>query len=149
MSCHQAHRYQARCHYRFWIGATLLGVAACVSIASPQAFSKSYTASQSALPSAPGSVAIKAQDPAIEPADWNVMSCNSTHPVLCIYTNRGLASHIEQGLAATDRTKAAETAETTETTETAEQSHHFSDTAALKRKIRFLTRLKALLDTVS
>lgn len=143
MSCHhQAHR-----HHRFWIGSTLLGIAACVAIASLETSSQSYAASQPALPSASASVAIKVQDPAIELADWNVVSCNSTHPVLCIYTNRGLASRIEQELATIDRTSIAEQDPVT-TEEPEEHSDRFSDTAALKRKIQFLTRLKTWLDTI-
>lgn len=142
------------------IVSTLLGVAVCAPIAAlpalsqPRAIVSSTVSSllSSALTSVPNSAAVNVPDvapeAAIDPETGKFMSCRSTDPVFCIYANRNLVSHLQQEVWATVPSTEPQQV-LSESEEMANSSHRLASSAALGRKIRFLTQLKIWLDAVS
>jgi len=156
------------CHpYRPWIAFSLLVVtiAAYASTSPFQALSSSQAIVLPALPTEPDATTNhvttnkvqtdEVQTEAIVPPAWNITPCDKSHPVACLYSNRGLVSHleqefVEQEFSTPDRSVVSRTSENS-----LEQNQEITNTTAqpididdVGRKIRVLIQLKTWVDTI-
>lgn len=144
------------------MGITLVAYASTSPL---QAFSSSQTILLSALPSEPTAINDMEPTETIVSPPWSIISCKKTHPVSCIYSNRGLVSHleqefveqkfVEQELSTLDRPSERPAARQTsdsppeQNQEVINTSHQSVDINDINRQIRILTQLKNWLDTIS
>lgn len=122
------------------VGLALLSLAACAPIASLPALSQPDPSTFQTNP-------VVLHSEATIAADGQILSCNPTHPVLCIYANRSWVSQLEQELWAIDNPTAPQSDLEPEAALPPQQ--RVTDAAHLSRRIRLLTRLKTWLDAFS
>lgn len=151
-------RFYLSCHQHRPLIAFSLAVITLAALTSTSSFQPSAS-SQTILPSAsppePNATGMVQAETIVPPA-WSILPCEKTHPVSCLYSNRGLVSHLEQEFVEQERsvvdrptvrlTSEQSLQQNQATAATLEQPVNIDD---ISRKIRILIHLKNWLDTIS